>query len=215
MPTIHMYWTDQWRLENGSAIDYAKSAIEDALDQLNSRTSLSTDINISWEHSISGDWSSCDDYNEYRDELKSSIYRTNGHGYYLLYWNTIPDGTVLSGDGVAGVVTGGAPLDPWSDPIAVTNAGLQDIDIRVYKNIVVQELFHMFGVEHADGEQWNNWYGQENSPMVTAYAETFRGNNPKPDSLCGEASTDTCDFHNGKMSYCALNEAQSYLDYIY
>jgi hypothetical protein len=210
MPTVHLYWTDQWRMSSGD-VDVGKDALDNAVNQLENSGLLNVDIDIRKEHELSGDWGSCEDYDNYTDEFDKQIYQSYGHGYFLLYHEPLLDGFSYSDPGRMGTMKG-APLDHDTHPMAITNIDLDTIDERIYRNTVMQEFLHMLSVGHDDGEQYENWYGKENSPMVTGYAESRRGGNPMPDYLCDVEETTECNYHNGSLSSCAIGDAVDHLN---
>lgn len=200
----------------------AVNAAEDALNDCFSQISRSSFYAIQRNGSLSGNWSNCDTYDEYKNEFESLISKTSGDAHALIYDRNLVQGWSFTDSAAAGKAYGA--LTSSNVPVFVANADLWNYDVTTYKNIVKQEFLHLiadgsnapvYGNEHSFGTQYHeggDLYATESSPMLTGYTEDKRGGNEKPSACCHQDSVNNADAHSGDMSSCIVNEAQRWTD---
>lgn len=186
-------------------MDRTKKALNNMADQLN------VGITIYDLGPAEGDYSGCSTYDCYIDTYRNEESLWSGEMHLLLYNQGLTTGQALAGKASGSYRSG-------NKPVAVVNTETKEShSITAFKNTVKHEIGHLildgdnapdYGNEHSFGSQYAEWYGREQSPMLTWYT----GNeNPAPDRCCNRTDINNSELTNGKLSVCSKDEMRRWL----
>lgn len=191
------------------------SAYEVAANELRTKFSelgIDDRVELNERGKIDVDWENCSSYDDYLDKLESKTFYFTWKKQYdiLLYKYNVADGFVWSNEAALGYNRQNVTKSQRG--LSVVNAFPHGFDKRVYKNMVIHEFLHGLGVDHNDGNQYEDAFGNlYTSPMATGYTESIRGGNelPEPGDCCDNFKG--ADWHSGEISNCARDKTDSYL----
>ena len=183
---------------------------KEALDAMESQ--LEATVDYADVGRAAGDYSNATTYGDYHRKFYDSNSTRTGVIHLLLYYQPL-----VAGQALAGHSTGF--YRATDSPSCVVNTETRNVhSVRAFKNTVLHELGHPMldgdnapetGNEHSFGAQYDQWYGPENSPMLTWYSGNH---NPSPARCCNRSDVVRTQLLNGAYSDCTVSEIERWLD---
>lgn len=181
-----------------------------ALDELDSQVNFNVDYTKAGEvHLPDAPYGS---YGEYEDNFEVEASMREGWDNFLVYNAQTYENYRCCDDGTEYPYVGKSnyELRDVQYSTSVLNEETRYVDWgadKFFENMVVHEVLHAVNTVHSDGE---NYY-EENSPMISAYAESI-SNNDLPSDACGSSDPlDDIDAWRLRLSACTTDQSEYWM----